>query len=338
MTLGAGVIGLGFMGRRYARALSRLEGVRLAAICDVDERRLAAAGADFEVPRFADHEELVRSPGVDWVVVSTPEDQHVEPTLAALEAGKPVLVEKPVAHTLEDAQRIAEVARRSGTHAMVGHLLRFEPRWVAASERIASGGIGDVVSIATRRIGNLGDQDVLSGRTSAALYYGVHDLDVLRWFAGSEVATLYAARRYGVLRRAGYDVADLYCAVLTFANGVLASAEVGWHVPAGFRARTSGVLVVGTRGVIRIEQGQQGLEVWSEDGAPPVETTFWPEMYGRPQGALALELRHFVDCVRGVRTPAVTLEDAIEALRLALALDASAESGKAIDLREHARA
>jgi UDP-N-acetylglucosamine 3-dehydrogenase len=311
--------------------------VRLAAVCDIDPRRLAEVAADFDVRGFADYEELVHLPGVDWIAVCTPEDRHIEPTLAALDAGRPVLIEKPVAHTLEGARRIAAAARRTGRLVMVGHLLRFEPRWVAASERIAAGAIGDIVSIATRRVGNVMDQEVLRGRTSAALYYGVHDLDVLRWFAGSEVATLYAARRYGVLRRAGYDVADLYCAVLTFANGVLASAELGWHAPAGVRARTSGLMVVGTRGVLRIDQGQQGLDVWPDDGGP-VDTTFWPEAYGRTQGALALELRHFVDCVRRERTPALSLDDAIEALRLALAVEESAARGSTIDLLEYARA
>jgi len=80
------------------------------------------------------------------------------------------------------------------------------------------------------------DQEVLGGRTTIPLYYGVHDLDIVRWVANAEATTIYASRRSGVLRRAGHGVHDLYCAVLDFDNGVLATAELGWHVPAAAAA------------------------------------------------------------------------------------------------------
>ena len=92
-------------------------------------------------------------------------------------------------------------------------------------------GIGDVVSIATRRVGNVRDQDVLRGRTSIPLYYGVHDLDIVRWFAGANAVSIQAVRRSGILRAAGFDIDDLYCAILGFDNGALATAELGWHIP-----------------------------------------------------------------------------------------------------------
>ncbi|HMN26917.1 MAG TPA: hypothetical protein PKE45_02090, partial [Caldilineaceae bacterium] len=104
----------------------------------------------------------------------------------------------------------AEAARASGALLMVGHILRFEPRWVAARRAVAAGDIGAITSIATRRVGNILDQTVLGGRTTIPLYYGVHDLDILRWFVGAEVETIYAARRTGVLHQAGYTVDDLY--------------------------------------------------------------------------------------------------------------------------------
>jgi predicted dehydrogenase len=225
-------------------------------------------------------------------------------------------------------------AERAGVPVLVGHLLRFERRWVAARQRLDTGAIGEIVSIATRRVGNLLDQDVLKGRTSIPLYYGVHDLDVMRWFAGAEALRIYADRRRGALRAAGYDVDDLYCAVLIFANGVLRRAELGWHVPANaVAARTSGVTITGTKGFIRIEQGETGFESWTAAGMErALDTTFWSEAYGVPGGALGLEIRHFVDLVRGRGQPAIAVGEAVEALRLSLAMEESASRGQVVDL------
>src|SRR4030095_8140838 len=132
---------------------------------------------------------------------------------------------------------------------------------------------------------------------------------------------------------------DLYGALLTFANGVLGTAELGWHVPASApAARTSGVTIVGTTGLIRIDQGETGFESWTGDGVErALDTTFWLEAYDIPGGALGLEIRHFADCVRGAAAPAIGLDEAIEALRLSLAMEAAAERGLAVDLRGFGR-
>jgi UDP-N-acetylglucosamine 3-dehydrogenase len=339
MTIKAGVVGLGFMGRRYVDFLYRLEGVEVTAVCDVRSEIANETARATEARVFAAAEDLAASPDVDAVFVCTPEDRHVEPALAALRAGKAVMIEKPVAHTLEAARQIAEAAETAGTTVMVGHLLRFEPRWVAAKQAIDAGEIGQVVSIATRRVGNVLDQQILRGRTTIPLYYGVHDLDIARWFAGGEATTLYAARRSGVLQQAGYEIDDLYCAILEFDNGVLATAEIGWHVPpAAAGAPTAGITVVGTQGWLRVEQRDTGFELWTANAAPSVhpilDVAFWPTAHGVPGGALANELRHFLACVRTGARPAISLADAIEALRLSLAMEASANRHEVIRLSE----
>jgi predicted dehydrogenase len=333
-TIGLGVVGLGFMGRRYARFLSGIEGVRLAGVYDLDADLAREVATECGGTVYPDLDSLISAADVAGVIVCTPEDRHLEPVLAALAAGKPVLVEKPVAHTLDAAQAIADAATRAAIPVLPGHLLRFEPRWAGAWRRIAAGEVGDVVSIATRRIGNVRDQEVLRGRTTIPLYYGVHDLDVMRWFAGAEATTIFARRRSGAVRAAGFDVDDLYCAIVTFENGVLGSAELGWHVPAtATAARSAGVLVIGTRGVIQIDQLATGLESWSASQLDTgLDGMFWSENYGIPGGALGLEIRHFADCVRGRQEPAIHLADAIEALRLSLAMERSAETGEVVDL------
>jgi predicted dehydrogenase len=334
MTIKAGVVGLGFMGQRYVEFLHKMDGVEVAAVCDIREELAQSTGAR----RFTEAQELATSPDVDAVFVCTPEHVHVEVSLAAINAGKAILIEKPIAHTLEDSQSIVDAAKTKGALVMVGHLLRFEPRWAAAKRAIESGQIGDVVSIATRRVGNVLDQTVLGGRTTIPLYYGVHDLDIVRWYAGTEANTVFAARRSGVLQKMGYDIHDLYYAVLEFENNILATAELGWHVPAAaVAAPTSGITVVGTQGWLKVDQANTGLEYWSENERqihPVIDVTFWPDVHGVPSGALASELKHFLDCVKNDTEPVVTAQDGYEALRLSLAMEASAEQNQVIRLSE----
>lgn len=339
MTISAGVVGLGLMGRRYAEFLHRLDGVELTAVCDI-RKDIAQEVAQLTGAKvYTEAEELATSSDVDAVFVCTPEHVHVDASLAAINAGKAVMIEKPLAHSLESARSIIEAAESKGTNIMVGHLLRFEPRWAAAKRVIDSGEIGDVVSIATRRVGNVLDQGILKGRTTIPLYYGVHDLDIVRWFANAEANTIYASRRSGILQQAGHNIHDLYCAVLEFDRGILATAELGWHVPAAaLPAPTSGITVTGTKGWLKVEQADTGLQYWSESANPSVhpviDVTFWPDTHGVPSGALANELTHFVECVRNDTQPIISAEDAFEALRLSLAMEASAEKREVIRLSE----
>ena len=332
--IGMGIVGLGFMGRRYARFVSQLEGMSVAGVHDLDRGLAERTAAEVGGQVFESAQALANAPKVDAVMVCTPEHLHVEAAVTALRAGKPTMVEKPIAHTLDAARAIAEAASAAGVPLLVAHLLRFEQRWIAARQRLDAGAIGDVVSITTRRIGNVLDQDVLKGRTTIPLYYGVHDLDVMSWFAGSRAVTLSATRRSGALLAKGHEIDDVYTAVLTYENGVQGTAELGWHVPAAaLSARTSGVVIVGTKGFIRIEQAETGFECWSDGGLDrALDVVFWSDAHGLPSGALGLELRHFAACVRGTHVPAITPGEAIEALRLSLAMEHAATHGVTIDL------
>lgn len=150
---------------------------------------------------------------------------------------------------------------------------------------------------------------------------------------------LFAQRRAGVLHAHGFALDDVYVAVVTFANGVLGATEIGWHIPpSALPARTAGMTIVGTQGMLRIEQGESGLECWTGEGMDrALDTTFWLDAYGIPGGALGLEIRHFADVIRGRAEPAVSINDAIEALRLSLAMEASATTGQPIDLTAFGR-
>jgi predicted dehydrogenase len=326
------VVGLGFMGSRWARALAEHPLAELHTVSDVREALGRETAERLGVSFVRDGLDAADDPEVEAVVVCTPEHLHVEPALAAISAGKAVLVEKPLAHTVEDAVRIRDRAAERGVPVLAGHILRFEARYAAARRALEAGELGTVQAVRHERIGLVRDQDVLGGRTTIPLYYGVHELDLARWYAG-EVERITAERSEGVLRAHGYPIEDLYSAVLRFATGAHGTAMLGWSLPGttpGYGL--AGVTIIGERGVLRISQGDAGVVVVDEEGARYPDAYYAPEVHGRLRGALAVEADHFVDCARGAAEPLCTAHDGAEAVRLALAMESSAERGEPVEL------
>jgi predicted dehydrogenase len=149
--LAFGVVGLGF-GANHARVLGQLEGVRLLAVCDTDERRLAAA-AGRSLRGYTDFETMLTSERLDAVVVAVPAYLHEAVALAAFRAGCAVLVEKPLAPSLEDGRRLVRASDDAGVALMAGHIERFNPALQALARRVRAGDIGRVLQLTARRSG-----------------------------------------------------------------------------------------------------------------------------------------------------------------------------------------
>ncbi len=326
------VIGLGFMGAKWSRLIAESGLIDLAAVSDVrvDVAKQLASAYDAEfVPEPM---EAAGRAGVDGVVVCTPEHLHVEVAMMAIESGKALAVEKPIAHTLEDAELIRDRADEAGVPVLAGHVLRFEPRYAAIREAIENGEIGEVQAIRSERIGLVADQKILGGRTSIALYYGVHEFDIARWYAG-DVATVAAARSSGVVRSRGYDVEDLYSAVLTFRSGAHGTAMIGWSLP----PRTpgyglAGFTVIGESGLLQVRQGDTGFTKVLDSGPSNADIYYSPEVHGSMYGALGIEVDHFARIVRNEADPVCTASDGTESLRVSLAMEEAARLGEVVEL------
>ncbi|MHB8621220.1 MAG: Gfo/Idh/MocA family protein [Chloroflexota bacterium] len=331
-TIGIGIVGMGYMGRTYAQILSQIEGARLVGVSDVVEDSARAASEAFGVPFFHDAGELLRLSELLGLLITTPEDVHLSPAMLALEAGKAVFVEKPIAGTVADGQRMAAAAVKNKALLMVGHVLRFMPEYVIARERIASGDLGPVQAIQTRRLNGKNAQDRLKGRCSLPLFLGVHDYDIARWFAGSEAVRVYAESRSGVLRGLGYNVEDTNWSLISFANNVLAACETGWILPASHPTRSDWWFAVqGASGRIDMDQNRGFVANTDQRTEYPLSGLLF-SAGGRLHGAFVSQLEHFVECVRTGRPPSVTAEDGIAAVRIADAVVRSSETGRPIDL------
>jgi predicted dehydrogenase len=291
------VVGAGFMGRLHAQAIVNSDVAELVAIVDPDPAATAVAEA-YGVPLHDSIEPLVGVRDVDGFVVSLPDREHVETACALLEAGHAVLLEKPIADTLSGARRIAGAARRGGARLLVAHILRFDPRYSGAAGAVAAGELGDVVHLASGRLGvrDLGRR--LGGSSSVLFYLGVHDVDLVQWISGRRIVRVSSFAASRLMPSLGVDAEDVIVTNAELEDGVVAQLHAGWTLrpdtASPVNARTA---VVCTDGALEIDVRDHGLRVHSSAGWQLPDALHWPETNGRISGDLAEQLRHFVVAV-----------------------------------------
>src|SRR2546421_2230322 len=170
MRLRVAVVGAGFIGQLHARVISENPLAKLAAIVDVDQDARETVASRFGVDSYPSVDSICEDPEVDATIVAVSDTAHEEPATRLLQAGKAVLLEKPMAHSLDAARRIAEVARSSQSRLMVGHILRFDPRYAGAASQVAAGGPGPAPHVTARRFTLPDVWARLAGRRTAFLF------------------------------------------------------------------------------------------------------------------------------------------------------------------------
>ena len=326
-----GVIGVGRFGTVHCRAIADHPQLELAALCDRAEDRLAQTAREHGVARTCtDYRELARDPEIDALAVVTPWDHHAAPALAGLAAGKHVLVEKPMASTLEDCQRMCDAARDGDAILMVGHVCRFNPRYISAKREIDAGRIGRVVAINARR--NVPARLVTDQLETIGpiLHTNSHDTDMMLWLTGARVVSTYAQ----TVNTLGLAHDDLAQVMYRFDSGASAIYEGAWcmpdNTPFDLDERMS---VIGTEGFIHIQDTFPSIAVCSKEGFKSPDTTYWPALHGLTGGALRDEWSCFARCaLEGARPAVITPEEAMEAVRTVLAAHQSAISGAVVTL------
>jgi predicted dehydrogenase len=325
--LRVGVIGLGVMGLRHAQVCHELASIELAGVADIKADVAKSAGEQFGAPGFADYRELLETTAMDAVVIATPDQFHREPCELAAARGLDIFLEKPIALTLADGQAIIDAAHRHNVKLMVGHTLRYDPRYIAVQQAAANGKFGDIIHIYARRNATVRSGRRLQGRTDAMLFQGVHDIDFLLWLTGAKVTRVSAESVSKVLT--DLNIPDATIATLRFSNGAIALLEQSWALPIGVPALLDAQLeVVGSKGAAYIDFHQSSLSLFTDSS--------WsqPDAILSLPGAHYLKDEHeqFLAFVAGRAEPKVSGEDALEALRVALAIVESAKTGQPVNM------
>lgn len=336
-----GVVGTGFMGGLHARSVSESGFGTLVAVADPDSGRANAAAERFGATAYPSVEAMLAKEGLDAVVVATPEPLHRDAVVAAAKAGCAVLVEKPIAASLEDADAMIAACDEAGVMLMVGYILRFEPAYARVQQAVAAGQLGRFLSGYGRRNGILAEGQRLGGRTTVINYLAVHDLDQILWYHPADVVKVSArALRGKVFEQLG--VADFTWITADFADGALAVVESGWGLTNGWADWTTPAAwggfgdvemnVIGTDGVVSLDFTPMNVYGVDADGWKLPDTRHWPEMNGRLAGAIRAETDHFLLCAATGQPPLVDGRQARRSLEVGLAADRSIAEGREVEL------
>jgi predicted dehydrogenase len=320
------------MGRNHLRVLAELPAFRLTAVADPVAEVLHDADPGEEVLRYGSPIEMVCDAPIEAVVVAAPTTAHRELVLAAVERGLPVLVEKPLAATPEEAAEIVAVARAAGVPVQVGHVERFNPGVRALVSRLDAGWLSSVYMVSARRTGPFPARIRDVGVT---IDLATHDLDIVSWVAAERPQRAYAE----IARRIHTSHEDLVVGLLHFPSGATGVLDVNWLTPVKRRQ----LVVVGQEGMFELDYLTQQLTFTRlpADARPELIAGYAPTFEGETEvipvesaEPLRSELISFGRVVRERIDPEVRAEDGLWAVALASALLRSAETRAPVDLAE----
>jgi len=319
--LNVGIIGLGAIGQKHCQALAQIERVKIVALSDVNESVLSKTVENFGGTPYKSYNEMLKYSDLDAVIVATPDHLHMEPCVAAAQAGKHILVEKPIATTVEDAIAVISAAKKSKVKLMVGFSLRFNRHYMQTKKVVDEGKLGDVISIFARRLNIVTQADRIDGRCGVLMFLGIHDFDALRWIVGSEPVSIYCEESTSVIKK--YPQENETFSIIRFENGVRACAHIGWNLPLQhLGGRDFKLDIMGSKGSLYLDQMRQGIEIYSE--------TF--SKYPSVSSGLYIEDKAFVDCVLDDLPSPSTGEDGLAALRMVMAAIESIKTCKPVAL------
>jgi predicted dehydrogenase len=347
------IIGAGRIGTLRGQLAAQHPAVRFIAVSDQKPEKAAGlakkVGAQFH---SGDNAEIIARPEVNAVIVSTSEGEHMAPVLKAIELGKPVLVEKPIALSLADADAMVAAIEKHGANVRVGYSRRYKERYLIAKEQIIQGRVGKITGAAARVYNSRMQGLAVLGRdrhatpvVDALTYY----VDLMGWLLGGIPATeVYARGQKGVLAAAGHDVNDVDWAVFTYADGTVVNLGISYALPEKYpsRGHAARVEILGTEGVMILDDDHTDQLMYTEKGIPHVylpdqEVNMVFLQSGTPGdwalgefwGPIANETRAWLDhLAMGRPCVLATPQDARATLEGTLAIQASLAAGGPVRL------
>jgi len=295
-----GVAGAGVMGRNHARVLADTREFELTHVFDADAVTAEGVAAAYDATGVSTVEAFVEA-GLEAAVVATPNRTHADLGVALLERGVHVLVEKPIAHTVADARRLIDAAQANGRVLMVGQVERFNPAVEAVKRAIADEA---VISIQITRVGPFPPR---MGEVGVVIDLAVHDIDIIRHLTGSEIVEVQPQ-----LARTKADREDTALLQFRLENGTIAHITTNWVTP--YKTRT---LQVATQNkfVVADLMTRQVTEYF---GQQPDGSYSTRGVMSWPNEPLKKELEAFAHAIRTGEPPAVTGEDGLKNLEVAL--------------------
>ncbi|HOX39349.1 MAG TPA: Gfo/Idh/MocA family oxidoreductase [Candidatus Brocadiia bacterium] len=331
------VIGVGMWGESHIRVFKDHPFAEMTAISDKNEKRLGEIAEKCGIPRkYADYRALLDS-DIDAVSIATPDFAHEEIALAAIKAGKHVLIEKPMATTKAGCDRILTALKKNPVKFMVDFHNRWSPPFYKAKKAVDDGELGniqfahyrlwDTIFVPTQMLS-------WTGKSTVNWFLATHSLDTMMWLLGDEPARVTSLKRDNVLTPMGIPTADFYASLIEFRKGTVCALENGWILPntwpniIDLKCR-----LVGDKGALCIDgSNNRAIEKYTSSGGSYPDVLVMPGVHGRPTGFAYDSIRYFADCVIEDRQPMCTAADGAKVTEIILAIQKSADTGRTVEL------
>lgn len=329
--LGIGVVGVGEMGRRHAENLRRnVSNATLVAIADVSHDRARQAAAELEIDHFyGTIDAMLENKDVEAVLIATPDKFHAPAVVAAARAGRDILCEKPLALTMADAKAALDAVAQAGVRLQMGFMRRYDPPYAAAMKRIEAGEIGTPVIF--KSVGRDRDQPPIAAYESGVngmIFYTntIHDFDLARWLMRDEVVNVHSFTT-SAIRPEVEKYGDVVASVvnLQYKKGAIGNVESYAQAVYGYDVRTE---VIGSKGSILIGSVEKTPAVFMTAGGG--QTILADHFLSRFAEAYLEEVRDFVQTILDGRTPAISGQDGLKALAIAVAAEESYKQSKPV--------
>ena len=312
--LGVAVVGTGFWGRNHARNFKEIAETELVAVCDISPERANSVAKQFGVKPYTNVSKMLKNKDIQAVTICTWSISLAKEALKALKAGKHVLVEKPMAANVKQAEKLLKTAEKEGLHLTVGFLMRFIPGIQEIKKAVKTKTVGELVCATAKRVSEwperIGDVGVVKDTA-------IHDIDVIRYLFNEDPIAVYA-KAGSMTYRKFEDYAQI---MLTFEGGKNAFIESNWLTP--YKTRT--LVVTGSAAIMKLDYITQELTI--EDAKQTLQPRY------PIQEPLKLELRHFANCIMNKEKPVITGDDGVKALKIAEAALKSSAIGKVMKLK-----
>ncbi len=338
---GFGLIGCGIVGGAWhAQVYHQLPQAELVAVCDLDEARARAIAERYGAAHvFTDYRDLLAREDIAAVSIATPDFAHREIAVAAAQAGKHILVEKPLATTVDDAEAILRAVDEAGVKLMVDFHNRVNPAFVATRQAVLDGDLGELQYIYARLSNTtFVPMQMLpwASQTSALWFLASHTLDMACWLLNDRPRRVYAVSRSGILRSKGVDTADFHVAIVEFERGAVVTLENCWILPESesnvFNLKME---VLGSDGVMYINTSDnRTVEKFTRESASLPDTLGFTldAQSARLSGFVLEAIARFVDAVVDDKPLLATGAEGLLVTRTLAAIERSAETSQPIEL------
>ena len=339
--IGFGVIGTGIVGGAWhAHVYHHLPTAELVAICDLDEARAREVAERYGAPQvYTDYRDLLARDDIAAVSIATPDFAHREIAVAAANAGKHILVEKPLATTTEDAEAILRAVDAAGVKLMVDFHNRVNPAFVTSRQTVLDGELGELKYIYARLSNTTFVPTQMlpwASKSSALWFLASHTLDMACWLLNDQPKRVYAVSRSGVLQEMGIDTQDFHVAIVEFQRGAVVTLENSWILPETepnvFNLKME---LLGSDGVMYINTSDnRTVEKYTRAAVSLPDTlgfTLDPSS-ARLSGFVLEAIARFVDAVVDGAPLLATGAEAALVTRVLAAIEESARSGQPVEL------